>query len=332
MKEKEEKKLDKGKEKPAEQQSIILNRPQEAKDRDKGVTEKKEEPLKSTVANDIGEIDDNEFEKTMEKEIERNKREDEKEFLKRIGFKEQEKNGKTQFSKWVDEGVIIGITYNNANPNGRIWGFRDNKPINTDELKEMDEFKQFTKFRRGEVKMPELPAVPSQEGIQKAQETGFKPRGRMYKVGDHEEPDSGLAQQWGNQAKISLRIMEPTEQTSDYAKAVVRATLPDGQYIEECIIHYFDVSRERIVFETIEKMLEEKKKPIEGFDDEGRPILTPEAKYRAYKRFIKFKDFAIRDAITKAGRRAILKLLNREWREPEEIEAEEQEVKMVHKW
>ena len=105
---KEEKKVDKEKEKPREQQSIILGKPQEAKD--KKATEKKEEPLKSTVANDIGEMNDNKFEKTMEKEIERNKREDEKEFLKRIGFKEQEKNGKTQYSKWVDEGVIIGIT------------------------------------------------------------------------------------------------------------------------------------------------------------------------------------------------------------------------------
>ena len=324
---KQEKKMSvEGKAKPAEQQSIIIG---ESGDKDK---EKKEEASKNIAARDREETSSTEPKKTSEEERKGRKREDEQEFLRRIGFKEQEKNGKTQFSKWVDEGVIIGITYNNANPNGRIWGFRDNKPINTDELKEMDEFKQFTKFRRGEVKMPELPAVPSQEGIQKAQETGFKPRGRMYKVGDHEEPDSGLAQQWGNQAKISLRIMEPTEQTSDYAKAVVRATLPDGQYIEECIIHYFDVSRERIVFETIEKMLEEKKKPIEGFDDDRRPILTPEAKYRAYKRFIKFKDFAIRDAITKAGRRAILKLLNREWREPEEIEAEEQEVKMVHKW
>jgi len=331
---KEEKKVDKEKEKPREQQSIILGKPQEAKD--KKATEKKEEPLKSAVAKDIEEMDDNEFEKTMEKEIEQNKREDEKEFLKRIGFKEQEKNGKTQYSKWVDEGVIIGITYNNANPNGRIWGFRDNKPINTDELKEMEEFKQFKAFRRGEVKMPEpssVPAVPSQHGIREVQEMGSKvKKGRMYRVEDHEEPDSGLAQQWGNQARISLRIMEPTEQTSDYAKAVVRATLPDGQFIEECVIHYFDVSKERILFEIIEKMQKEKKKPIEGFDDEGRPILTPEAKYRAYKRFIKFRDFAIRDAITKAGRRAILKLLNREWREPEEIEAEEQEAKMVHEW
>ena len=324
---KEEKKMGvEGKAKPAEQQSIIIG---ESQDKEK---EKKEEVPKSAVARDREET--SEPKKTSEKETEGRKREEQQEFLRRIGFREQEKNGKTQFSKWVDEGVIIGVTYNDANPNGRIWGFRDKKPINTDELKEIKEFKEFRAFRRGEIEMPksELPATPLQEAIREAQGIEFKPRGRMYRVGDHEEPDSGLAQQWGNQAKISLRVMEPTEQTSEYAKAVVRATLPDGQYIEECVIHYFDVSKERIVFETIEKMLEEEKKPIEGFDDEGRPILTAEAKYRAYRRFIKFKDFAIRDAITKAGRRAILKLLNREWREPEEIEAEEQEVKMVHKW
>jgi len=327
MKEKEEKKVDKEKEKPAEQQSIILNRPQEAKDRDKGVTEKKEEPLKSAVAKDIGEMNDNEFEKTMEKEIEQNKREDEQEFLRRIGFKEQEKNGKTQFSKWVDEGVIIGITYNNANPNGRIWGFRDNKPINTDELKEMDEFKQFTKFRRGEVKMPELPAVPTPR--REIQTKAFEKRGGVYKVGGHEEPDAWLVQQWANQAGVSTEIIEAT-QTTEYAKAIVRARMGE-QFVDECVIHVFDTEKELIALEIIEKMEREGKKPIEGWDDEGRPILSVEAKRKIYELFLRFRKFAVRGAVTKAARRAQLKITNKEWREEPEIEEEEREVKMVHR-
>jgi len=326
---KEEKKIGvEGKAKPAEQRSIIIG---ESRDKDK---ENKEEVPKSVVTRDREETSNTEPKKASEEEREGRKREDEQEFLRRIGFKEHRKDDRIQFVKRIKDDEVIGMTYNSNRPNGRFWGFHGDKPMSTNDLKEKEEVKQFYAFRRGEIEMPksELPATPSQRGIQEVQEKEFKPRGRMYRVGDHEEPDSGLVQQWGNQARISLRVMEPTEQTSEYAKAVVRATLPDGQYIEECIIHHFEVSKERIVFETIEKMLEEKKKPIEGFDDEGRPILTAEAKYRAYKRFIKFKDFAIRDAITKAGRRAILKLLNREWREPEEIEAEEQEVKMVHKW
>ena len=324
---KEEKKLDKGKEKSAEQQSIILGKPQEAKDRDKGVTEKKEEPLKSAVAKDIGEMNDNEFEKTMEKEIEQNKREDEREFLKRIGFKEQEKNGKTQFSKWVGEGVIIGITYNNANPNGRIWGFRDNKPINTDELKEMDEFKQFTKFRRGEVKMPELPAVPTPR--REIQTKAFEKRGGVYKVGGHEEPDAWLVQQWANQAGVSTEIIEAT-QTTEYAKAIVRARMGE-QFVDECVIHVFDTEKELIALEIIEKMEREGKKPIEGWDDEGRPILSVEAKRKIYELFLRFRKFAVRGAVTKAARRAQLKITNKEWREEPEIEEEEREVKMVHR-
>jgi len=322
---KQEKKMSvEGKAKPAEQQSIIIG---ESGDKDK---EKKEEASKNIAARDREETSNTEPKKTSEEEREGRKREDEQEFLRRIGFKEHRKDDRIQFVKRIKDDEVIGMTYNSNSPNGRFWGFHGDKPMSTNDLKEKEEVKQFYAFRRGEIEMPksELPATPPKQGIQEAQGMEFKlKKGRMYRVGDHEEPDSGLAQQWGNQAKISLRVMEPTEQTSDYAKAVVRATLPDGQYIEECIIHYFEVSKERIVFETIEKMLEEKKKPIEGFDDEGRPILTAEAKYRAYRRFIKFKDFAIRDAITKAGRRAILKLLNREWREPEEIEAEEQEVR-----
>ena len=324
---KEEKKMVKEeKAKPAEQQLPIIGKPQ---DNDK----EKEEAPKGVTARDTE--SDTEPKKTDENETVESKREEEQEFLRRIGFKEQRKDDKIQFIKRLGDDVVIGRTYNSNSPNGRFWGFHGDKPMDTGELKEKEEVKQFYAFRRGEIEMPEpkLPATPSQQGIREAQEMEFKvKRGRMYRVGNHEEPDSGLVQQWGNQAGISLQIMEPTEQTSEYAKAVVRATLPDGQFIEECIIHYFDVSKERIAFEIIEKLQEEGKKPIEGFDEDGRPILTAEAKYKIYKRFIRFKDFAVRDAVTKAGRRAILKLLNREWREPEEIEAEEQEVKMVHKW
>jgi len=161
------------------------------------------------------------------------------------------------------------------------------------------------------------------------QELKFKPKGKFYRVGDHMEPDSGLAQQWGNAAKISLEIRPLTDQTKDYAKAVVRAILPDGQFIDECVTHVFAISKERIALEEIEMMQKEKKNPIEGYDEEGRPILTPEAKYRIWKRYIRFKDFSIRDAITKAGRRAILKILNCEWREPEEIESEAREAQAV---
>jgi len=321
--------MDKEKEKSAEQQSIILGKPQgthPSQDKDKKTTEKKEEPLKSAVARDIGEMNDTEFEKAIEREIERNKREDEQEFLRRIGFREQEKNGKTQFSKWVDEGVIVGITYNNANPNGRIWGFRDSKPINTDELKKMEEFKQLKAFRRGEVEMPELPAVPTPR--REIQTKTFEKRGGVYKVGGHEEPDAWLVQQWANQAGVSTEIIEAT-QTTEYAKAIVRARMGD-QFVDESVIHVFDTLKESLALEIVEKMEREKKKAIEDWDEEGRPILSGEARRRIYERFLRFKMFAVRDAITKAARRAQLKIMNKEWREAPEIEAEEREIKMVH--
>jgi len=275
---------------------------------------------------DMVEIPEEEFgieEEEIEGDTKEWQREREQEFLRRSGFEERKLQDKTQFLKRIENGVI-GRTYNVKYPNGRFWGVDNNKNLMTDEeLKEIPEIQQFYMFRKGKIQMPEAPAK------KEVQELKFKPKGKFYKVGNHEEPDSGLAQQWGNAAKISLEVRPLTEQTRDYAKAVVRAILPDGQFIDECVTHVFEISKERIALEEIEMMQKEKKNPIEGFDEEGRPILTPEAKYRIWKRYIRFKDFSIRDAITKAGRRAILKILNCEWREPEEIESEMREAQAV---
>jgi len=300
----------------SEQKKIEENEKREEEQR-----EEKKDIVEEAIA-----LSEEEFEAEVQEiksDIKRWQREDEQEFLRRIGFHERAKDDKIQFIKKLGD-AVIGRTYNEKYKNGKFWGIRDGKQMTDQELKKIEDIQRFYAFRRGEIAMPEPPAK-----TEEVREMKFKPKGKMYRVGDHEEPDSGLAQQWGNAAKISLEIREPTEQTSDYAKAVVRAILPDGQFIDECVIHYYDISKERIAFEEIEAMQREGKKPIEGFDDEGRPILTAEAKYRIYKRYVRFKDFSVRDAITKAGRRAILKILNYEWREPEEIESEAREVQAV---
>jgi len=289
--------------------------------------EKKEEKEKKDIVEQAVAMTEEEFEaevKEVDEDMKQWQREHEQEFLRRSGFEERKLQDKTQFIKRIENG-IIGRTYNDKYPNGRFWGFRgDNKnPMTDKELKEITEIQQFYAFRKGKIQMPELPAVRRE-----VMEKTFEAKGRVYKVGNHEEPDSWLVQQWANQAGVSTEVIEAT-QTTEFAKAIVRAHMGD-QFVDESVIHVFDIAKESIALEIIEKMEREGKKPIEGWDDEGRPILSGDAKRRIYERFLRFRIFAVRDAITKAARRAQLKIMNKEWREEAEIEAEEQEVKMVH--
>jgi len=248
-------------------------------------------------------------------------REKEKEFLRRTGFKEKKMEDKIQFVKKTEDGATIGRTYNERYKNGVFWGIRDGKTLGREELKEIEEIKQFYAFRRGEAQMPQPPAVREKTKT-------FEKRGGTYEVEGHEEPDAWLTQCWGNEAGINIEILDQTRQTEDYAMAVVRAHL-GNQFVDEAVVHYFSVSKEIIAFEVIEKMLKKRENPIEGYDEDGKPILSQVAKYRIYKRFIHFKNFALRTAISMAARRAILKIMNREWREEEEIEAEEREARII---
>ena len=302
-----------------EQQPIV----KEEKDEKKEAKEKKEE--KKDIVEEAVAMTPEEFEAEVKEATEDMKewqREREQEYLRRVGFEEKKREDKVQFIKKVGD-AIIGRTYNENFKNGKFWGIRNGKQMTDQELKKIEDIQRFYAFRRGEIQMPQPPAV-RREVTEKA----FERKGGVYKVGGHEEPDAWLVQQWANQAGVSTEVREAI-QTDEQAKATVRAYL-GAQFVDATVIHKFTISRELIAFEIVEKMEKDGKKAIEGYDEEGRPILTQEAKYRIYKRFIHFRNFAIRDAISKAARIAQLKILNKEWREEEEIEAEASEVKMVH--
>jgi len=284
--------------------------------------EKKEEEKKDIVEQAVA-MSEEEFEaevKEVHEDMKQWQREDEQEFLRRSGFHERKMEDKIQFIKKVGD-AIIGRTYNEKFKNGKFWGIRDGKQMTTEELKKIEDIQRFYAFRRGKVQMPQPPAV-------RQKVKPFEKRGGTYEVEGHEEPDAWLTQCWGNEAGINIEILDQTRQTEDYAMAVVRAHL-GNQFVDEAVVHYFSVSKEIIAFEVIEKMLKKGENPIEGYDEDGKPILSQQAKYRIYKRFIRFKNFALRTAISMAARRAILKIMNREWREEEEIEAEEREMRMV---
>ena len=276
--------------------------------------------------------------KYTKEQIDRNK-----EILLGIGFYKKEGGSEDKEQYIAKEGQItVGRTFSKDNPAGKFWAMKDGdlpakeKFVTTTALKELKIVKAFYAVRdKGEdiakFKPKQKSGVPAKAKGEITREIGtmtHQARGGYYSVRGHEEPDAWMVQQWGNQAGIRVTIIE-ADQHQDQAKVVVRAE-KNGQWIDAVVIHEFATSKDVIALEVIENMERYGKSPIEGYEEDGRPVLSAEAKYRIYKQYIRFKNFAIRDATTKATRIAILKLMNREWRDPEEIEAEVAEVRSVN--
>lgn len=191
--------------------------------------------------------------------------------------------------------------------------------------------------------MNNAPVVQTQRPVSKRQpkEKPIIQRGSFYKAGNKQVPDAMRTQKEANEKNISIEIIK-TKQTDEYAEAVVRAWLPDHtQYTDDAIHHHFSVIRELKALEYLEKQVSGNSvyfrgSPIQMFEDlsqpftqNGDPILTGVGYLKLLTEMARFKNFALRDAITKASRRAQLKLLNREWRDKEEVQAEKSEEKMV---
>lgn len=281
----------------------------------------------------------------VKKEIEAAPKADDAERYKKIlvdlGFhKKQNGDDKVQYVKKEGE-IVIGRTFSEKTPTGMFWALGNNKFLDPPVVKELKIVRAFYAIREGnktiEDVMNELgikedkAVIPFGKGGAIERKIGtiqWEKKGGFYPVRGHNEADAWLVQQWGNEMGFSTKIIT-AEQDDKGVKVIVRAE-KDGQFVEAVVIHDFKTSSEVIAFETIEIMEREHKKAIDGYDDDGRPILVPEAKYRIYKRFIKFKNFAARDATTKAARIATLKILNRDWREAEEIDAEAAEVRAVN--
>lgn len=264
-----------------------------------------------------------------------------KKILVDLGFhKKQNGDDKAQYVKKEGE-IVIGRTFTEKLPTGKFWALENNKFLNEPEVKKLKIVRAFYAIRDGNKTIEEVvkelgikedkAVVPFGKGGAIERKIGtikWEKKGGFYPVRGHNEADAWLVQQWGNEMGFSTKIIT-AEQDDKGVKVIVRAE-KDEQFVDAVVIHNFKTSSEVIAFETIENMEKEHKKAIEGYDDDGRPILVPEAKYRIYKRFIKFKNFAARDAATKAGRIATLKIMNRDWREVEEIEAEAAEVRAVN--
>jgi len=159
-------------------------------------------------------------------------------------------------------------------------------------------------------------------------------RGSSYKVHGNERPDAASIQRISNMRGVSTAVISAV-QTKEYAEATVRAYL-GNIYVDSVVHHDFENHRRMLILERM------KKNPdiLDGWNGE-MPIIRAgakiknasgnleDARYTIMHSHFAFIEFALRDAVTKAEASAQAKILNQEFREPEDIESEQFEVGLV---
>lgn len=180
--------------------------------------------------------------------------------------------------------------------------------------------------------------------------------GGFYNVGTMKNPkrvpDSKLVSSLGNAKKINTEPVKIVK-NADYVEVHMKATAPNGQYRVGAVTHYYaDIMQSKLMSmlnqdeEAYKKFkslkINEGKTWDRGYyvdlenpfllDSTGNmtPNLTLKGQKKIVNDMVNFKKISERDAQTKAERVAILKLLNQEWREDEEVLAELDEVKSVN--
>ena len=180
---------------------------------------------------------------------------------------------------------------------------------------------------------------------------GVPKKGGYYEVAPGKfEPDAFRVQEEANEAKIQSRIVQ-IEHTDSHVLVVAEATRPDGVVVQGVVLHDFDTVMAKKIMEMFKKVLSGKqvfwgekgqRRKIEPFEDPKNPFVMGEngkmvpylsgmGMAKIMDDMLRFRDFSIRDATTKAMRIAQLKATNEDWRDIEEIKAEEEEVKSVNK-
>ena len=167
--------------------------------------------------------------------------------------------------------------------------------------------------------------------------------GGFYNVNGKKIPDAPkIQEEINNLIENSHRIFNlyivECDKTDEKAWAKVRVEdMQTHQIIEDSVVHHYNTVYDAFLLDLLnsyEKSLKQNKplpNPIDHIDENTKkPVLTAEANKNIIIRILKFKQFAERDAITKAASRAYLKILNREWRDQDEIDSEQLEVEIVN--
>lgn len=159
-------------------------------------------------------------------------------------------------------------------------------------------------------------------------------RGSSYKVHGNERPDAASIQRISNKHAVSTEVIKAV-QTPEYAEAIVRAH-HGCTYVDSVVHHDFDNYRRMLVLEMISKHPD----ILDCWNGDMPVILAgavirdssgkeKDAQYTLMHSFFSFVQFALRDAVTKAGSSAQAKILNQDFMEPEDIKSEQFEVDLI---
>ena len=169
-------------------------------------------------------------------------------------------------------------------------------------------------------------------------ETWRQRQDRSYNVAGKQAPNAFAASEEANRRGLCTQIMD-SGRTKDLVWGQVRVLDPKTQQFRED-----RVSHERETFMLLKAWEDAnsqakyfKETPlIIGIQENNMPQLDPDLRIKGKPaplwltlEVMRAWSFADRDAITKAERRAQLKILNREWREDDEINLELEEEKAV---
>ena len=163
---------------------------------------------------------------------------------------------------------------------------------------------------------------------------------RTYNVQGKTVPNAFGTSEEANRRGLCTRIID-SGRTKDLVWGHVRITDPaTGQYREDRVSHERETFLLLKSWEDANAQLKWQKagQPslLIGIQDNNMPQLNPDVKIKGMPaplwltmQILRAWSFADRDAITKAERRAQLKILNREWREKDEITLEDEEERAV---
>jgi len=169
-------------------------------------------------------------------------------------------------------------------------------------------------------------------------ETWRQRQDRSYNVAGKQAPNAFAASEEANRRGLCTQIMD-SGRTKDLVWGQVRVLDPKtGQFREDRVSHERETFMLLKAWEDANSQARYFKDTplIIGIQENNMPQLDPDLKARGKPaplwltlEVMRAWSFADRDAITKAERRAQLKILNREWREDDEIKLELEEEKSV---
>ena len=170
-------------------------------------------------------------------------------------------------------------------------------------------------------------------------ETWREKQARSYSAAGKQAPNAFAVSEAANTRGFCTQIID-SGRTKELVWGHVRVTDPKtGQFREDRVAHEKDVFCLLKAWEDANsqaKFMAKGVALIVGIQDNNMPELNPDVKIKGMPSglwltmaLMRAWSFADRDAITKAERRAQLKMLNREWREDDEIVLEQEEERAV---